>query len=40
MQAVSSEDKTATVTYEDAKTTTPALVRATTDAGYPSAHRD
>jgi mercuric ion binding protein len=38
--AVSIEDKTATVTYDDAKTTTPALVRATTDAGYPSAPRD
>jgi mercuric ion binding protein len=34
---VSFEDKTATVTYDDAKTAIPALVRATTDAGYPSA---
>jgi mercuric ion binding protein len=34
---VSFEDKTATVTYDDARTAIPALVRATTDAGYPSA---
>lgn len=34
---ISFEDKTATVTYDDAKTAIPALVRATTDAGYPSA---
>ncbi len=34
---VSFEDKTATVTYDDAKAAIPALVRATTDAGYPSA---
>lgn len=34
---VSIEDKTATVTYDDAKTGIPALIRATTDAGYPSA---
>lgn len=34
---ISSEDKTATVTYDDAKAAIPALVRATTDAGYPSA---
>ena len=38
--AVSFEDKTATVTYDDAKTPTPALVRATTDAGYSSAPKD
>ena len=34
---VSFADKTATVTYDDAKTAVPTLVRATTDAGYPSA---
>jgi mercuric ion binding protein len=34
---ISFEDKTATVTYDDAKSAIPALVRATTDAGYPSA---
>jgi mercuric ion binding protein len=34
---VSFEDKTAFVTFDDAKTAIPALVRATTDAGYPSA---
>jgi mercuric ion binding protein len=34
---ISFENKTATVTYDDAKVTIPALVRATTDAGYPSA---
>jgi periplasmic mercuric ion binding protein len=33
---VSFEEKTATVTYDDAKAAIPALVRATTDAGYPS----
>ena len=33
---VSFADKTATVTYDDAKAAIPALVRATTDAGYPS----
>lgn len=33
---VSFADKTATVTYDDAKTALPALIRATTDAGYPS----
>jgi mercuric ion binding protein len=37
---VSFEDKTATITYDDAKTATPALVHATTDAGYPSAAKD
>ena len=34
---ISFEDKTATVTYDDAKAAIPTLVRATTDAGYPSA---
>jgi periplasmic mercuric ion binding protein len=34
---VSFADKTATVTYDDAKAEIPALVRATTNAGYPSA---
>lgn len=29
-------DKTATVTFDDARTDTAALVKATTDAGYPS----
>jgi mercuric ion binding protein len=33
---VSFADKTATVTYDDAKAEIPALVRATTNAGYPS----
>jgi mercuric ion binding protein len=33
---VSFEQKTATVTFDDAKTTVGALVEATTDAGYPS----
>ena len=31
------EDKTAVVTFDDAKTAVPALISATTDAGYPSA---
>ncbi len=34
--AVSFKDKTATVTYDDAKTTMNALTAATTNAGYPS----
>jgi periplasmic mercuric ion binding protein len=34
---ISFEDKTATVTYDDAKAAIPTLIRATTDAGYPSA---
>ena len=34
--AVSFEKKTATVTYDDQKTTTDALTSATTQAGYPS----
>lgn len=33
---VSYADKTATVTFDDTKTDVAALVRATTDAGYPS----
>lgn len=35
--AISFAEKTATVTYDDARTTIPALVSATTNAGYPSA---
>ena len=34
---VSYEHKTAVVTFDDAKTAVPALIRATTNAGYPSA---
>jgi mercuric ion binding protein len=34
--AVSFEQKTATVTYDDQKTTPDALISATTQAGYPS----
>jgi mercuric ion binding protein len=34
---VSFADKTATVTFDDAKTAAPALITATTNAGYPSA---
>ena len=34
---VSYEDKTAIVTFDDAKTSVPALISATTNAGYPSA---
>jgi len=33
---VSAEAHTATVTYDDAKTSTQALIAATTNAGYPS----
>ena len=33
---VSFENKTATVTYDDSQTNMPALVAATTNAGYPS----
>jgi len=33
---VSYKDKTAVVIYDDTKVTVPALVKATTDAGYPS----
>jgi mercuric ion binding protein len=35
--AVSYARKTAVVTFDDAKTKVPALVAATTNAGYPSA---
>jgi periplasmic mercuric ion binding protein len=34
---VSYEEKTAVVTFDDAKTAVPALISATTNAGYPSA---
>jgi len=34
---VSYEQKTAVVTFDDAKTALPALITATTNAGYPSA---
>ena len=34
---VSYENKTAVVTFDDAKTGVPALISATTNAGYPSA---
>jgi mercuric ion binding protein len=34
---VSAEDKTAIVTYDDSKAQVDALVKATTNAGYPSA---
>jgi mercuric ion binding protein len=34
---VSGEDKTAAVTYDDSKAGVDALVKATTNAGYPSA---
>ncbi len=34
---VSYADKTAVVTFDDANTTVPALITATTNAGYPSA---
>jgi periplasmic mercuric ion binding protein len=37
---VSFADKTATVTFDDAKAAIPALVRATTYAGYPSAPKN
>jgi mercuric ion binding protein len=35
--AVSYADKTAVVTFDDARTAVPALITATTNAGYPSA---
>jgi mercuric ion binding protein len=35
--AVSYADKTAVVTFDDAKTAVPALITATTNAGYPAA---
>jgi periplasmic mercuric ion binding protein len=37
--AVSMQDKTAVVTYNDARTSLNALTAATTNAGYPSAPR-
>jgi mercuric ion binding protein len=37
---VSYKDKTAVVIYDDSKTTVPALVKATTEAGYPSAPKN
>ena len=37
--AVSDEDKTATVTFDDARTGIADLIKATTDAGYPSHER-
>jgi mercuric ion binding protein len=37
---VSYKDKTAVVTYNDTKATLPALIKATTDAGYPSAPKN
>lgn len=37
MVVVSFADKTAVVTFDDAKTAVPALITATTNAGYPSA---
>ncbi len=37
---VSYKDKTADVIYDDSKTTVPALVKATTEAGYPSAPKN
>ena len=36
---VSQANKTAVVTFDDSKTAVPALVAATTNAGYPSAPR-
>ena len=36
---VSLKNKTAVVTFDDAKTAIPALTKATTDAGYPSQPR-
>ncbi len=37
---VSYKDKTAVVIYDDSKTTVPALVKVTTEAGYPSAPKN
>lgn len=37
---VSLEDRTATVTFDDARTAVDALTRATSEAGYPAAPRD
>ena len=36
MAIVSLEDKTAIVSFDDGKTSVPALISATTNAGYPS----
>jgi mercuric ion binding protein len=36
---VSYSDKTAVVTFDDTKTALPALITATTNAGYPSARK-
>ena len=36
---VSYADKTAVVTFDDARTAVPALITATTNAGYPSAFK-
>lgn len=36
---VSAEDKTAVITYDDGKAGVDALIKATTNAGYPSAPR-
>jgi mercuric ion binding protein len=35
--SVAFADKTATITFDDSKTAAPALISATTNAGYPSA---
>ena len=37
---ISFAEKTATVTYDDAKTAIPMLIRATTDVGYPSSPKN
>ncbi len=37
---VSFEDKTATVTFDDAEVTVPVLISATTNAGYPSTEKN
>lgn len=37
--AVSNEEKTATVTFDDARANVADLIKATTDAGYPSQAR-
>ena len=37
---VSYRDKTAVVTYDDTKVAMPTLIKATTDAGYPSAPKN
>jgi len=38
--SVSYKDKTAVVTYDESKAAVPALIKATTDAGYPSAQKN